>query len=314
MPTFILAEKPSVAANIASALGSTTKKNGYYEGNGYFISFAFGHLYELYDAEDYNAEMKNWQLSYYPFIPEKFKYKVKEDEGIKKQLKIIKELIDKSSLIINATDADREGNLIFRLIRDDLKVTKPIKRLWTTSHTPQDIEYAMKNLKDDNDMKSLDQAGFCRQQIDWILGINLTVVYTLKSNSDTTLKLGRVILPTLKLIYDREVSIAQFKSQPFYSLKSEFSINGNSYIGTYHDKEGLSKFAGKEKLLDIALKIKNQDAIIVKKDSKKATENAPKLFNLTDLQGHITNKFTGWTSDKVLKVIQSLYELSLIHI
>lgn len=188
MSKLIIAEKPSVAANIANALGAKNRNDGYFEGNGYYVSFAFGHLYDLADTKDYNSDMGKWNLKDYPFIPEKFEYKPKDDAGIKKQIKVIKELANKSDLIICATDGDREGELIFAEIKNDLKFDKPIKRLWITSHTPKDIQKGMDNLK--NSLINLEKAGYCRQQIDWVLGINLTVVYTLKSGGEITLKLG----------------------------------------------------------------------------------------------------------------------------
>ncbi len=306
MPILIIAEKPSVAGNIASALGANKRRDGYYEGNGYLVSFAFGHLYTLADTKDYKPEMKNWDLKHYPFIPEEFKYKPINDKGVKKQVNILKELVKKADVVINACDADREGELIFAEIKNDLKIDKPIKRLWLSSHTPKDIEKGMKNLKEH--MKHLEQAGYCRQWIDWILGINLTVVYTLKTGDGQVLKVGRVILPTLKLIFDREVEIANFKPKTFYKLKSQFNFNDESYIGTYLDNENNDKFFSKDKLIKIQEIIKDKKGKVIKKDSSKSQSGPPKLFSLTDLQGHITSKFKGFTSDKVLKVMQSLYE------
>lgn len=313
MAILIIAEKPSVAESIATALGANKRQDGYFEGNGYFVSFAFGHLYTLADTKDYNPDMEKWDLKDYPFIPQKFIYKPINDPGVKKQIKILKELVKKSDTIINACDGDREGSLIFAELKNDIGVTKPIKRLWITSHTPKDIEKGMNNLRDD--MKDLEAAGYCRQQVDWIIGINLTVVYTLKTGGAYTLKVGRVILPTLKLIFDREVEIANFKSTPFYMLKCTFTAGEEAYIGTYYIKDGDSfntRFSSKEKLINIQEAIKNQTGTIVKKESKKSKENAPRLFNLTDLQGHITSKFMGYSSDKVLDILQSLYEKKFV--
>lgn len=304
--TVIIAEKPSVAGNIATALNANKREDGYFEGNNYYVSYAYGHLYNLADTKDYNPEMEKWDIKDYPFIPEQFKYKPIDNPGVRKQIKTIKNLVEKSDVVIAATDGDREGQLLWEEIADNLQIRKPIKRLWITSHTPKDIEKGMNNLIDD--MSNLAKAGYCRQHIDWILGINFTVIYTLKANSDTTLKLGRIILSTLKLIFDREVTIANFKSIPFYSLKSTFKLDDEMYIGTYFNSEGNTKLSNKEDLLLIEENIKNKSGIVVKKEGKKATENAPKLFNLTDLQGHITSKFKGFSSEKVLKIMQSLYE------
>lgn len=306
MSILIIAEKPSVASSIAAALGATKRQDGYFEGNGYYVSYAFGHLYTLADTKDYKANMETWNIDDYPFIPEHFNYKPIDDPGVKKQIKIINDLSKKADTIINACDGDREGELIFAELKNNLKFNKPTKRLWITSHTPKDIQKGMNSLKDN--LINLENAGYCRQQIDWILGINLTVVYTLMSGGELTLKLGRVILPTLKLIFDREVAIANFISTPFYMLKSDFKAGNESYIGTYLNQDGNTKILDKLQLVNIQETIKNKPGTIIKKESKNTTENAPKLFNLTDLQGHITSKYKGFTSDKVLNVMQSLYE------
>lgn len=311
MTTLIIAEKPSVAASIASALGATIKKDGYYEGSGYLVSYAFGHLYTLADTKDYNSEMTGWKLEDYPFIPDRFTYKILNDPGVKKQVKLIKDLVTRVDLVVNACDGDREGELIFAELKDDLRINKPatfkpVKRLWITSHTPKDISRGMATLRDE--MINLEQAGYCRQQLDWIMGINLTVVYTLKAGGEITLKVGRVILPTLKLIFDRESEIANFKSIPYYTLKCEFKANSEAYIGRYQSRDGNTRFSTIEPLQAVLEVIKGKDGVITHKESKRSSENAPRLFNLTDLQGHITSKFKGFTSDKVLEVMQALYE------
>lgn len=304
--TLIIAEKPSVAGSIASALGATKREDGYFEGNGYYVSYAYGHLFTLADTKDYKPDMEGWDLKDYPFIPGKFKYKPANDSGIKKQIKIIGNLAAKVDTIINSCDGDREGELIFAELKNYLNFNRPIKRLWITSHTPKDIQKGMDNLSDS--LINLEAAGYCRQQVDWILGINLTVVYTLKTGGNVTLKLGRVVLPTLKLIFDKEASISNFKSTSFYMLKSDFKVGNESYIGTYYDIDDSTRILDKQKLLSIQEIIKNEPGYITKKEGKKSNENPPKLFNLTDLQGHITSKYKGFTSDKVLKIMQTLYE------
>lgn len=306
MNTLIIAEKPSVAQSIASALGATKRNDGYFEGNGYFVSFAFGHLYTLADTKDYDPDMSSWDLKYYPFIPSVFKYKSVNDSGVKKQIRILKDLVKQSDTIINACDGDREGELIFAELKHDLDIKKPIKRLWITSHTPKDIEKGMSNLK--SNMLNLESAGYCRQQVDWIIGINLTVVYTLKTGGSFTLKVGRVLLPTLKLIFDREAEIANFQSKPFYTLKAIFDKNQESYVGTYQDQEGNSKLPSMDVLNRIQEQIKGRSGNVVKKVSKETKQSPSKLFSLTDLQGHITSKYNGFSSDTVLDVMQSLYE------
>jgi len=308
MKTLIIAEKPSVAANIAAALGANTKKDGYFEGSEYYVSYAFGHLFTLADTKDYKADMEKWELKDYPFIPDKFKYKPLDNAGVKKQIKILKELAEKSDRIINACDGDREGELIFAEIKNYLNLKKPVFRLCVTSHTPKDIEKGMQNLRTGPDMINLEKAGYCRQQIDWIIGINLTVVYTLITSSNQALKVGRVILPTLNLVFEREVEIKNFKSEPFFALKCVFNADNEKYTGTYIDSEGNMKFKDRDRLFIIQKSIQGKPGTIIKKESKKLNVNAPRLFNLTDLQGHITSKFQGFTSDKVLEVVQSLYE------
>lgn len=305
--SLIIAEKPSVAGSIAAALGANKRKDGYFEGNGYYVSYAFGHLYKLADTEDYNPEMTgSWNLNDYPFIPKQFVYKAIDDDGVKKQIKTIKELASKADVIINSCDGDREGELIFAELNNNLNFNKPIKRLWITSHTPKDIQKGMSELKDG--LINLEKAGYCRQQIDWILGINLTTIFTVKAGDELTLKLGRVILATLKLIYDREVTIANFKSSSFYTVKNKFTLDDEFYIGTLNDPDEGTRITDKAKVEEIQAKIKNKQGIILKKESKKANENPPKLFNLTDLQGYITDRYTSFTPEEVLKVMQSLYE------
>jgi DNA topoisomerase-3 len=304
--TLVIAEKPSVAKSIAATLGAASKRDGYFEGNGYLISYAFGHLYTLANVKDYQAGMRSWKLKDYPFIPDQFKYQALDNAGVKKQIKIIQDLAKRADKIINACDSDREGELIFAEIKNDLQITKPIQRLWLTSHTPKDIAKGMANLR--NDTARLEQAGYCRQQLDWIIGINLTVVYTLLAGGEITLKVGRVMLPTLKLIYDREEEITNFTAKPYYSLKCEFKADQDTYFGFYQDAKGNTRFDSPERLQDILKDIQGKSGIITRKNTKKSKENAPRLFNLTDLQGHITAKFKGFTAEKVLKIAQSLYE------
>ncbi|MBU3173306.1 type IA DNA topoisomerase [Clostridium estertheticum] len=303
----IIAEKPSVCASIALAVGATTRHESYWEGNGYFVSYAFGHLYTLVDTKDYNPEMTHWNVKDYPFVPEKFIYKPIDNPGISKQIKVLKELVNKSNMVINGCDMDVEGSLIFLELREDLKITKPMKRLLIKSNTPKAILDGMANLV--GLQTTHEEAGRCRQQLDWLIGINFTVLYSLlATGGEITLKCGRNIFCVLKLIFDREVLIANFKSKPFYMLKSRFVSDDNeNYIGTYFNKDG-SKFIDKELLSNIEKSILNKPGIIIKKEGKKSNENPSKLFSLTDLQGFITKNYDGFTSDSVLDVMQSLYE------
>ena len=324
--TLILAEKPSVAKNIADALQIKTKKDGYYEGNGYFITWAFGHLVELYDAKDYEPKMQRWHMNYFPFIPQAFKYKVKSnprnrkaaDPGAVKQLKIIESLIKKTEVesIISACDYDREGQLIGDSIiyRGGKRPNKPVYRLLLNEWTPNEVRSGLEKLKQNDEMKALRDAGISRQWADWVIGINLTSVTTLKyqEGSGQALNIGRVLLPTLKIIYDRDKEIENFKPEDYYKLAAVFETNEEEvYEGTYTEGKE-DKFKKKETLLEIEEKIAGKQGQVIDKKVTKKKEFPPFLFNLSNLQGFITNKYKGWTSDKVLKVAQSLYEEKLI--
>ncbi|MEK4252755.1 type IA DNA topoisomerase [Ureibacillus sp. FSL K6-2830] len=321
----ILTEKPSVAKNIADALNIKTKKEGYFEGNGYIITWAFGHLLELYDAKDYDPKMTKWRMEYFPFIPQKFQYKVKtdpknkekEDFGAKKQLEIIQQLMNRPDveMIISACDYDREGQLIGDTIIYNLKTNKPVYRMLQNEWTKEEVLKGLKQLKPNTEMRPLLDAGISRQWADWVIGINLTSVATLKyqKGSGSALNIGRVLLPTLKIIYDRDKEIEQFKPEDYFKLEASFQTqNGDVYKGTYHEN-GEEKFKNRDELENIQKALANhQEAQIFEKTVEKKKEYPPYLFNLTNLQGYITSKYKGWTSDKVLKVAQSLYEKKYI--
>ncbi len=305
--TLIIAEKPSVASNIAHVLGANDRKDGYFEGNGYYVSFAFGHLLTLCDAKDYDEKYAKWELENYPFIPNEFKFKVIDDKGVKKQFNILKELIEKSDLVINACDSDREGEAIFYSIFSNIGIDRPVKRLWISSHTPADIKKGMKNLKDNSEMVYLQAAGYCRTILDWLIGINFTSVATLKYGNGELLNIGRVLIPTLYLIYERYKERNDFKPKDIFELNIEFENNGNKYVGTYTDGE-YNKFENMSVLSDLKTKINNKDGIVSDKKVEISKKGPGKLFNLTDLQGHITSKYNGFSADKVLKIAQKLYE------
>lgn len=320
----ILTEKPSVAKNIADALNIKTKKEGYFEGNGYIITWAFGHLLELYDAKDYDPKMTKWRMEYFPFIPQKFQYKVKtdpknkekEDFGAKKQLEIIQQLMNRPDveMIISACDYDREGQLIGDTIIYNLKTNKPVYRMLQNEWTKEEVLKGLKQLKPNTEMRPLLDAGISRQWADWVIGINLTSVATLKyqKGSGSALNIGRVLLPTLKIIYDRDKEIEQFKPEDYFKLEASFQTqNGEVYKGTYH-VNGEEKFKNRDELENIQKALANHQAQIIEKTVEKKREYPPYLFNLTNLQGYITSKYKGWTSDKVLKVAQSLYEKKYI--
>ena len=318
----IIAEKPSVAKNIADALHIKTRKDGYFEGNGYIVTWAFGHLVQLYDAKDYDEKMSSWKMDNFPFIPSNFKYKVKssssdrnkEDTGESKQINIIKQLIVRNDVdsVISATDFDREGEVIGSLLFMYLQVKKPIYRLLLNEWTPDEVLKGLEKIIPISKMQSLRDAGLSRQWADWVIGINLTSVATLKyqKGSGQPLNIGRVLLPTLKIIYDRCKEIENFKPNDYFKLSAIFeTTSGDEYSATYNveDSENKDKFNNKSDLEEILNKIKDKDATIINKDVELKKEYPPLLFNLSNLQGHITSKYNGWSSDKVLKVCQSLY-------
>ena len=324
MKKVIIAEKPSVARNIADAFNIKKRKDGYFEGEEYLITWAFGHLLQLFDAKDYDENMKGWRMEKFPFIPEVFRYKIKQDslnrniidKGAEKQIKIIKGLIDREDVdgIISATDFDREGQVIADEIFLYFSEKKPVYRLLLNEWTPDEVKKGMEKLKPNEEMQSLQDAGIGRQWADWIIGINLTSVTTIKYklNDGQILNIGRVLLPTLKIIYDRDKEIENFKSSAYYKLNGTFkTLKNEEFEGTYYENNS-EKFEDKKVLDEIKEKIKDKNAEIIEKQTEIKKEYPPFLFNLSNLQGYITSKYKGWTSDKVLKVAQSLYEKKFI--
>ena len=327
MKKVIIAEKPSVAKNIADAYNIKIRKDGYFEGDDYLVTWAFGHLFQLFDAKDYDENMKGWRMDKFPFIPEEFKYKVKcdnvnrsvTDKGAEKQINIIKTLIDRDDVdgVISATDQDREGELISLEVFMYLNQNKPIYRLLLNEWTPDEVRKGMNNLKENIEMKSLQDAGISRQWADWIIGINLTSVATLRyggtGKERKMINIGRVLLPTLKIIYDRDKEIENFKASTYYKLLATFKTKNNEeFEGTYYNENNNEKFEDKKVVEELKKHIKDKEGEIIEKQVEKKREYAPLLFNLSNLQGYITSKYKGWTSDKVLKVAQSLYEKKFI--
>lgn len=321
--TLVIAEKPSVAMNIAEALQIKSRKDGYLEGNKYIVTWAFGHLLQLFDAVDYEPEkLKTWQMENYPFIPQQFKYKVKTDpkdrtkpdKGAKKQLKTIHALMNRHDVkrIISSCDFDREGQIIGDSIIYQINPNKEVYRLLLNEWTPDEVRKGIENVVPNHTMQSLRDAGIVRQWADWIIGINLTAVTTLKykTGKGKPLNIGRVLLPTLKIIYDRDKEIERFQPEDFYKLQATFqTANGESYNGIFHtkkEKDG-DKFKTLDELNEISQYIHGQTGNISQKEISKRIDNPPQLFNLTNLQGFVTSKNSGWTSDKVLQVAQSLY-------
>ena len=306
----ILAEKPSVAKTIASFLGAKTRHNGYFEGNGYIITYAVGHLVSLYDMKDYDKDKYSgsWKMDNFPFIPQdKFKFKVESSK--KDQFNIVKTLIHRDDIeyIINATDNDLEGELIAFLIFLMAKNKKPVKRILVNEWTPQDITKGLQNLKDDEEMRNLQAAGYTRLITDWLIGINFTSIATLKYGNGKLLNIGRVILPTVKLIYDRDMEIKNFVPKTYFEIEGNFRCKNGEYKGKLIKNKN-SKFDTPEEAKAIIGSITSKEATIIDKKVTTSKEYAPKLFSLTSLQGYITSKYSHFTSDKVLSVCQSLYE------
>lgn len=320
----IIAEKPSVSRNIADALNIKGRQDGYFEGNGYVVTWAFGHLLQLYDAKDYDNKMSSWKMENFPFIPPTFRYKVKgdpwnkdkPDRGAQKQLKIIQSLMKRRDIdaIISACDYDREGQVIGDSIIYNLGTDKVVYRLLLNEWTPAEVIKGLENIKLNSELKPLQDAGVSRQWADWVIGINLTSVATLKyqKGKGKALNIGRVLLPTLKIIYDRDKEIENFVPENYYKLQATFKTKDDKeYEGTYVEGKE-EKFDSKETLEMIQQALIDKLAFVSDKQVQKKKEYPPFLFNLSNLQGYITNKYKGWTSDKVLKVAQSLYEKKFI--
>lgn len=324
MKKVIIAEKPSVAKNIADAFKIKTRRDGYYEGEDYLVTWAFGHLLQLYDAKDYDENMKGWRMEKFPFIPEEFKYKVKcdnvnrsvTDKGAEKQINIIKGLIDRDDVdgVISATDYDREGQVISDELFIHYDIKKPIYRLLLNEWTEDEVKKGMSNLKLNSEMKSLQDAGIGRQLADWTIGINLTSVATLRygASEKKTINIGRVLLPTLKIIYDRDKEIENFKESSYYKLLISLKSKDNIEFESLYYENSSEKFEKKDYLDNLSKILKEKQAVVVDKEIEKKREYPQSLFNLSNLQGYITSKYKGWTSDKVLKVAQGLYEKKLI--
>lgn len=299
-----IAEKPSVAREIASVLGATTKRDGYFEGNGYAVTYTFGHLCSLCEPSDYKPYWKSWDLNNLPMLPEKFKIKVSDNDGIKKQFNIVKRLFDKADVVINCGDAGQEGELIQRWVINEAKYTGEVQRLWISSLTTEAIKDGFKNLKPSTDYDNLYYAGFSRSIGDWLLGINATRLYTVKHGGHKqVLSVGRVQTPTLAMLVRRHKEIENFKPQPYWELQTLYRNTLFSY------EEG--RFLKMEDGEVLANKVKTHDFEILDITKKKGTEYAPKLFDLTGLQVYCNTKF-GMSADETLKTAQKLYEKKAI--
>ena len=299
-----IAEKPSVAREIASILGANTKKEGYYEGNGYAVTYTFGHLCTLLEPKDYKPHWKSWDLNNLPMLPERFSTKVTNDSGIKKQFTIIKTLFQKATVVINCGDAGTEGELIQRWVINQCGYQGKVKRLWISSLTQEAINEGFKNLKPSEHYDNLYYAGYSRAIGDWLLGLNATRLYTVKYGGyKQVLSVGRVQTPTQAMLVNRYKEINNFKPQPYWELQT-------SYRNTLFNYED-GRFLKKEEGQVLADKVKKSDFKIISVTKKKGKEYAPKLFDLTGLQVYCNNKF-GFSADETLKIVQKLYEMKVV--
>lgn len=299
-----IAEKPSVAREIATILGARTKRDGYFEGNGYAVTYTFGHLCTLFEPNDYKPYWKSWDLNNLPMLPEKFKTKVVSDSGIKKQFNIIKKLFDQASLVINCGDAGQEGELIQRWVMHQANYTGEVKRLWISSLTKEAIQEGFKNLKPSENFDNLYYAGFSRAIGDWLLGMNATRLYTVKHGGyKQVLSVGRVQTPTLAMLVNRFKEIENFIPKPYWELQTLYRDT------LFNCEEG--RFLEKEKGQLFADKVAKSDFEIISISKKKGKEYAPRLFDLTGLQVFCNTKF-GFSADETLKIVQKLYEQKMV--
>ena len=305
MKKVIIAEKPSLSTSVMKAIGKFENhkegSNGYFENENYIVTWALGHLLELKDIDDYLGEKIKWENINFPFVPKNFEYKIKDDEVVIKQVEIIKNLIEREDVeaIIHCGDADREGQIIIDTLLAFISNSKPVLRLWLPEQTEGTIRYELRNVKNNSEYINLYNEGITRSEIDWLLGINLTTYLTVKSK--TLLRVGRVLIPIVKFIYDREMTIKNFKVENYYQLESSL---GDTELKLSLDK----KYSEIEK--DIALKyagsLNKNKAIIEKLENKEIKKYPSKLFSLSKLQNHLSknNKIPFAKSEKI---IQELY-------
>jgi len=299
-----IAEKPSVAREIATILGANAKRDGYYEGNGYAVTYTFGHLCTLLEPKDYKPHWKSWDLNNLPMLPEKFETKVTSNDGIQKQFKIVKSLFDKAEVVINCGDAGQEGELIQRWVINQCNYKGKVQRLWISSLTEEAIKDGFNNLQPSEKYDNLYYAGFSRAIGDWLLGLNATRLYTVKFGGyKQVLSVGRVQTPTLAMLVNRYKEIENFKSEPYWELQTTY----RNTLFNYEDGRFLKQEDGQV----LANKVKESDFEIVSVTKKEGKEYAPKLFDLTGLQVYCNNKF-GFSADETLKMVQKLYEMKVV--
>ena len=298
-----IAEKPSVAREIARILGATASRDGYIEGNGYQVTWTYGHLCTLKEPHDYTEAWKPWSLSRLPMIPQRFGIKLIPQEHIEKQFAVVQKLMQNADSIVNCGDAGQEGELIQRWVMQKAGAKCPVKRLWISSMTDEAIEEGFQQLKDQNDYQSLYLAGVSRAIGDWLLGMNATRLYTLKYGQNRqVLSIGRVQTPTLALIVNRQKEIEQFKPEPYWILST-----------TYRDTVFSStkgKFTKKEEGEKFLETISGKPFTVTDVQKKNGTEQPPQLYDLTSLQVDCNKKYS-MSAEQTLNIIQGLYEKKL---
>lgn len=310
----IIAEKPSLARNIVAGIGEMKKKNGYFENSEYIVTWAFGHLFSLCDIEDYSplpSESRKWTLDNLPCFPDKFRFRLKkddkgkEDDGVKKQFETIKALLNRKDVdkIVNAGDSDREGEIIVRLcVNNALSENKPFYRLWLPDQTPQTVTKALSEMKEEKEYENLANEGFSRTYIDWLYGVNLTRYASIKTG--TLLRVGRVIIPIVKAIYDRDLEIENFKPEIYYALVSKAKTNGEVIELTSKYKFSAAEKAKAERCCE---RMNVLEAVVTDKKSKKEILFPGKLYSLTKLQNFLGKKYK-MPMEKSLSIVQKLYE------
>ncbi|MEL6924203.1 MAG: DNA topoisomerase 3, partial [Bacteroidota bacterium] len=299
-----IAEKPSVAREIANVLGAKTRKDGYIEGNGYAVTWTFGHFCQLKAPDDYKPEWKSWKLDRLPMLPEKFETKLMKDKGVRKQFGVIKKLLKRAELVINCGDAGQEGELIQRWVLKEAKYKGKVMRLWISSLTTQAIRDGFQNLKPASQYDNLYYAGFSRAIGDWLLGMNATRLYTLKYGGyKQVLSVGRVQTPTLAMLVERHKEIENFVPQPYWELHTLFREVDFQYIK--------GRFEKKEDGEVLLAQVTGHPFTIVSATKKRGKETPPRLFDLTSLQVHCNKRF-GYTADQTLKLVQHLYEKKVV--
>ena len=296
----VIAEKPSVARDIANVLGASQKRNGYLEGNNYRVTWCIGHLVQLANPEEYDETLRRWKIDTLPIMPDQFRYEIVA--ATKSQFQIVQQLISQSEEIICATDAGREGQLIFEYV---LRLSRPpqncvVRRLWISSMTDEAIRDGFAALKNNTEYQRLYQSARCRSEADWLVGINFTRLFTIRYG--TKLTVGRVQTPTLALIVERQKAIENFQAAPYYQLQGHFgTIRALWHRGT------VNRLEQKEDAVKLQKELTGMDGTVTKLDTSRKNEDRPLLFDLTELQREANRRF-GYTAQETLSIAQSLYE------